>query len=60
MTNAFEPLERVEQWNDAAEELRLFALAIERRATDSGERISLAEVAASFGIDLDELDATED
>lgn len=41
-------------------DLRLLAIALARTATDTGERIGLAEAAASFGIDLDELAEDDD
>jgi hypothetical protein len=38
------------------EDVRLLATAVIRTATDTGERVSLRDAAARFGIDLDELD----
>ena len=48
-----ERLQRIEEWED---DIKLLALAVIRSATDTGERMSLADAAARFGIDLDALD----
>ncbi|MEV6336547.1 type II toxin-antitoxin system Phd/YefM family antitoxin [Nocardia vinacea] len=48
-----ERLQRIEEWE---EDIKLLALAVIRSTTDTGERMSLADAAARFGIDLDALD----
>ncbi|ASR38032.1 hypothetical protein BAY61_26855 [Prauserella marina] len=51
-----ERLQRVEEYE---EDLKLLALALVRSATDTGQRLSLEETAARFGVDLDDLDDDE-
>lgn len=54
-------MERLQDLDEREEDLRMWALAIMRTATDTGERRSLAEVAARHGFDIDELrDGPED
>ncbi|WP_062991978.1 type II toxin-antitoxin system Phd/YefM family antitoxin [Nocardia anaemiae] len=48
-----ERLQRIEEWE---EDIKLLALAVIRSTADTGERVSLADAAARFGIDLDALD----
>lgn len=48
-----ERLQRLEEWED---DIKLLTLAVVRSATDTGERVSLEDAAARFGIDLDEPD----
>lgn len=47
-------LERLEQVDDMEEDVRLLTMAAVRMLTDSGNRHDLDDVAAEFGIDLDE------
>ena len=47
-------MERLQRLEDLEEDLRLAAVALIRMATDSGDRYSLDDVAAEFGVDLDE------
>lgn len=49
---------RISSANELAEDLQLWALALVRAATDSGERHNLDDVITELGIDLD--DDTED
>lgn len=53
-------LARLQKVEEAEEDLRLFAIAIVRAATDTGQRVSLEDAAAKFGIDLDSLDDEDD
>lgn len=50
-----EKLERLMAVEEAEEDLRLFAIAAVRAATDTGERVSFEDAAAKFGIDLTQL-----
>lgn len=52
-----ERLRRIEEWED---DIKLLALAVIRSATDTGQRVELADAAARFGIDLDALDDDEE
>lgn len=52
-------LEHLQELEELADDMRLVAIALARMVTDSGERISLEDAAASFGIDPDELEADE-
>jgi PHD/YefM family antitoxin component YafN of YafNO toxin-antitoxin module len=47
-------LDRLNRIDELEEDLRLFSLAIVRMFTDDGERHDLDDVAAEFGIDLNE------
>lgn len=49
----FERLQRVEEYE---EDLKLLAMAVARSVTDTGQRVSLEEAAARFGIDLENSD----
>lgn len=49
------PYETFELLLDLAEDIVIAQRVREREATDSGNRTSLAEVAAEFDVDLDEL-----
>lgn len=53
-------LERLQAIDEAEDDLRLFAVAVVRAATDTGQRVSLEDAAARFGIDLDSLDDDSD
>ncbi|PRX44236.1 prevent-host-death family protein [Prauserella shujinwangii] len=53
----FNRLERIEE---AEENLRLLSIALARTITDSGRRHDLTDVAAEFGVDLDEVDAEDE
>lgn len=55
-----EAAERLGELDEVSENLQLWALALVRSMTDSGERHSLEEVATEFGVDLDEDDEGED
>lgn len=46
-------IERLDNIEEREDDMRLLAVALMRVATDSGERHSLADVAAEFGIDLE-------
>lgn len=50
----YDEMNRLQKLNDAAEDLRLFTMAVVRTVTDSGKRYSLDEVAEEFGVDLDD------
>lgn len=50
-----EAAERVARVDELEEDLKLLALTLVRKATDSGERFSLAEVLADAGLSADEL-----
>jgi antitoxin (DNA-binding transcriptional repressor) of toxin-antitoxin stability system len=54
-----EKLERLQRIEEIEEDVKLLALAVVRAATDTGERVTLEDAAARFGIDLDDL-AEED
>ncbi len=47
---------RLQRLDELEDDLRLLALALARTITDDGERHSLDEVAAEFGIDPADLD----
>ncbi len=49
-------IEKLERFQRVEEDAKLLATAVVRTATDTGERVSLHDAAARFGIDLDELD----
>lgn len=49
-------LERLHRIDDIEQDLRLWAIAIVRAATDNGERHSLGDVAREFGVDLEDED----
>ena len=49
------PFETFQLLLDVAEDIAIAQRIREREASDTGNRTSLAEVAAEFGIDLDEL-----
>lgn len=51
-----EKLERLQRVEEFEEDLRLLAMAVVRAATDAGQRVTLEDAAARFGIDLDDLD----
>lgn len=53
-------MERLQGLDEREEDLRLFALATVRMATDTGRRTTLRDVATQLGIDLSQLDADED
>jgi len=46
-------MERLQQLDCLESDLRLWAASMVRIATDTGERHTLSDVAAEFGIDLD-------
>lgn len=48
-----EQIERLQDLDDREENLRLLSLTLARMATDSGERISLDDLASELGIDED-------
>lgn len=52
-------IEKLERLQRLEEDIRLLTMALVRAATDTGERVTLEDAAARFGIDLDEL-ASED
>lgn len=52
-------IEKLERLQRLEEDIKLLTVALVRTATDTGERVPLADAAARFGIDLDEL-AMED
>lgn len=54
---SIEAAERVARVDELEEDLKMLALALVRKATDSGERFSLEDVFAGAGIDIDALDA---
>jgi hypothetical protein len=47
-------MERLQRLDELEEDLRILAIAWVRMLTDSGERYELDDVAAEFGVDLDE------
>ena len=47
-------MERLQRLDELEEDLRILAIAWVRTLTDSGERYELEDVAAEFGVDLDE------
>jgi len=47
-------MERLQYLEELEEDLKLIAVAWARSLTDSGERYSLEDVAAEFGVNLDE------
>ena len=47
-------MERLQRLDELEDDLRLMAVALARTLTDSGERHSLEDVAAEFGIDLED------
>lgn len=49
-------MERLQNLDEREEDLRLLALAVVRLATDTGERVSLDDLASELGFDLDALD----
>ncbi len=52
-------IEKLERLQRLEEDIRLLTMAVVRAATDTGERVTLEDAAARFGIDLGEL-AMED
>lgn len=48
-------MERLHRLDELEENLRIHAVALVRTLTDSGERYELGDVAAAFGIDLDQV-----
>ena len=53
-------MNRLQELDEREEELRDFAAALARVATDTGARISLDELAARMGVDLDSLGYLDD
>jgi prevent-host-death family protein len=53
-------LERLGQLEELQDDMKLLAITLARTVTDSGERISLEDAAASLGIGLDELDELDE
>lgn len=53
-------LEQLHRLEELQEDMRAFAIALARKVTDSGERISLEDAAESVGVDLAELDPGEE
>jgi prevent-host-death family protein len=49
-----ETMERLQRIDELEDDLRLVAIALVRTLTDSGERYDLDDVAAEFGVDLNE------
>jgi PHD/YefM family antitoxin component YafN of YafNO toxin-antitoxin module len=49
-----ETMERLQRLEELEEDLKLIAVAWVRALTDSGDRYNLDDVAAEFGVDLDE------
>ena len=49
------PFERLARLEELENDLRLLSVALARTVTDSIRRYSLDEVAAEFGVNLDEL-----
>lgn len=49
-----EQFERMQRIDDIEQDLRLLMLAVTRLVTDTGERHALDDVAAEFGVDLDD------
>lgn len=49
-----EQFERLQQLDDIEQDLRLLMISTARLVTDTGERHSIEDVAAEFGVDLDE------
>lgn len=47
-------MERLQRLDELEDDLRLIAVAWVRTLTDSGERYDLDDVAAEFGVDLDD------
>jgi antitoxin (DNA-binding transcriptional repressor) of toxin-antitoxin stability system len=47
-------IDRLQKLDNIEEDLRLVAAALTRMATDTGVRHRLADVAAEFGVDLDD------
>jgi prevent-host-death family protein len=52
-------IEKLERLQRIEEDIRLLTMAVVRAATDTGERVTVEDAAARFGIDLNEL-AAED
>jgi prevent-host-death family protein len=53
-------IDKLERLQRIEEDVKLLTMAVVRVATDNGERVSLIDAAARFGIDLDALDADVD
>ena len=53
-------MNKLQELDEREEELRDFAAALARVATDTGTRISLDELAAKLGVDLDSLSYLDD
>jgi antitoxin (DNA-binding transcriptional repressor) of toxin-antitoxin stability system len=49
-------MNKLQELDEREDDLRLLGIAIARAATDNGERHTLRDVAARFGIDLDSLE----
>jgi prevent-host-death family protein len=49
-----EAMERLQRVDELEDDMRLLAVAWVRALTDSGERFTTSQVAAKFGIDLDD------
>jgi prevent-host-death family protein len=49
-------IEKLERLQRIEEDVKLLAMAVVRAATDTGERVTLRDAAARFGIDLAELE----
>jgi prevent-host-death family protein len=47
-------MDRLDKLDELEEDLLLWGIALARTITDSGERHSLEDVAAEFGVDLDD------
>lgn len=52
-------VERLQRLDDLESDLRLLSVALARTVADRGKRYDLEEVAAEFGVDLDELEDEE-
>lgn len=50
----FKTMERLQRLDELEDDLRLLVIALFRTWTDPGKRYDLNDVAAEFGIDLDE------
>jgi len=53
-------MNRLQNLEAREEELRDFAVALARTATDTGDRVSLEKLAAEMGVDLDNLGHLDD
>ena len=50
----FRSMDRLDRIDELEEDLLLWGIALVRTITDSGARHSLEDVAAEFGVDLDD------